>query len=87
MAKTLNPQVQKQQILNDLDTINDKYFAEAQSSITALVDIKVALHEHDKILDDQIDDFKARIVSNHKNDGVGYCGRQHPNDVSASCGA
>lgn len=49
--------------MNDLDSMNDKYFAEAQSSINSLIDLKVALHEHDKILDDQIDDFKARIVS------------------------
>lgn len=49
--------------MNDLDSLNDKYFAEAQSSINSLIDLKVALHEHDKILDDQIDDFKARIVS------------------------
>lgn len=49
--------------MSDIESINDKYYSEAQSSINSLVDLKVALHEHDKILDDQIDDFKARIVS------------------------
>jgi len=27
------------------------------------MDLKVALNEHDVVLDDQIDDFKSRIVS------------------------
>ena len=31
--------------------------------MNALVDSKVAVHAHDKILDDQIDDFKERLVS------------------------
>lgn len=29
--------------------------------MNALVDTKVAVHKHDKILDDQIDDFKERL--------------------------
>jgi hypothetical protein len=32
--------------------MNDQYFKEASASINELVDVKVALHEHDKILDD-----------------------------------
>lgn len=63
MMKTLNPTVLKQQIMTDLDTMNDKFFEQAKNSINSLIDLKVALHEHDKVLDDQIDDFKARIVS------------------------
>jgi len=61
--KTLNPQVMKQQAMNDIETLNDNFFKEAQQSVDSLIDLKVALHEHDKVLDDQIDDFKARIVS------------------------
>lgn len=53
----------KQQAMNDIDTLNDNFFKEAQQSVDSLIDLKVALHEHDKVLDDQIDDFKARIVS------------------------
>lgn len=52
LAKTLNPAVQKQQLLNDLDGINDNFFEQTKNSINALIDLKVALHEHDKILDD-----------------------------------
>jgi len=53
----------KQQAMNDIETLNDNFFKEAQQSVDSLIDLKVALHEHDKVLDDQIDDFKARIVS------------------------
>jgi len=38
--------------LNDLDGINDSFFEQTKNSINALIDLKVALHEHDKILDD-----------------------------------
>ena len=61
--KTLNPQVMRQQLMNDLETLNDKFYKESSQSVDTLIDLKVALHEHDKVLDDQIDDFKARIVS------------------------
>jgi hypothetical protein len=50
--KTLNPQVMKQQAMNDIDTLNDNFFKEAQQSVDSLIDLKVALHEHDKVLDD-----------------------------------
>ena len=85
MAKTVNPQVLKQQIMNDIDSINDKYFTEASSSINNLIDLKVALHEHDKILDDQIDDFKARIVSAPRSlTSAGHRRRQHQNNERLS---
>ena len=42
-------------------TLNDKYFEEVKKGVNALVDTKVAVHKHDKILDDQIDEFKARL--------------------------
>lgn len=53
----------KQTLMQDLDEMNDKYFESSKNSIGALIDLKVALHEHDRVLDDQIDDFKTRIVS------------------------
>ena len=41
--------------------MNDSYFEEVKKAVNALVDSKVAVHAHDKILDDQIDDFKNRL--------------------------
>jgi hypothetical protein len=55
--QSTTPQV----LIGEVDSCNDKYFAQVQSSVTNLVDLKVALHEHDKVLDEQIDDFKSRI--------------------------
>ena len=31
------------------------------TAANALVDLKVAVHKHDQILDDKIDDYKARL--------------------------
>ena len=42
--------------------MNTKYFQDVTSAVNALVDSKVAVHAHDKILDDQIDDYKERIT-------------------------
>ena len=47
----------------DFEELNSKYFDEVTKAVNALVDSKVAVHAHDKILDDQIDDFKERLVS------------------------
>lgn len=44
-----------------MDELNNKYFDEVTKAVNALVDSKVAVHAHDKILDDQIDDFKNRL--------------------------
>ena len=50
-----------QQLESELSTLNDKYFEEVKKGVNALVDTKVAVHKHDKVLDDQIDDFKERL--------------------------
>jgi hypothetical protein len=44
-----------------MDELNGRYFDEVTKAVNALVDSKVAVHAHDKILDDQIDDFKSRL--------------------------
>jgi len=49
--------------MQDFEELNTKYFNEVLKAVNALVDSKVAVHAHDKILDDQIDDFKERLVS------------------------
>lgn len=41
--------------------MNDKYYAESMKTCQNLIDIKAALHQHDKILDDKIDTYKARL--------------------------
>jgi len=48
-------------LISELETINEKHYEAARSTVNNLVDVKVALHRHDKILDDQIEDFTARI--------------------------
>lgn len=47
--------------MQEMEEINTQYFLEVTKAVNALVDSKVAVHAHDKILDDQIDDFKSRI--------------------------
>jgi len=49
--------------MQDFEELNTKYFNEVTKAVNALVDSKVAVHAHDKILDDQVDDFKERLVS------------------------
>ena len=41
--------------------MNDKYYAEVMKTCQNLVDVKAALHKHDKVLDDKIDSYKARL--------------------------
>jgi len=48
--------------MSDFETLNTDFFNEVNKSVNALVDSKVAVHAHDKILDDQIDDFKERLT-------------------------
>ena len=48
-------------IMREFNELNDKYFEEVKKGVNALVDCKVAVHAHDKTLDDQIDEFKAKI--------------------------
>jgi hypothetical protein len=49
--------------MQDFEELNTKFFTEVTKAVNALVDSKVAVHAHDKILDDQVDDFKERLVS------------------------
>ena len=49
--------------MQDFEELNTKFFNEVTKAVNALVDSKVAVHAHDKILDDQVDDFKERLVS------------------------
>lgn len=51
-----------QALLVEFEELNTKYFNEVTKAVNALVDSKVAVHAHDKILDDQIDDFKNRLT-------------------------
>ena len=41
--------------------MNERYFNEVMKAVNSLVDSKVAVHAHDKILDDQIDEFKNKL--------------------------
>ena len=50
-----------QALVQEIDELNNKYYEEVTKAVNALVDSKVAVHAHDKILDDQIDDFKNRL--------------------------
>ena len=56
---TATPQV----LMQEFEELNTKYFMEVTKCTNALVDSKVAVHAHDKVLDDQIDDFKNRLTS------------------------
>jgi len=50
-----------------LNTFNDKYFEEVKKAVDSLVNAKIAVHAHDKILDDQIDEFKSKMGSINEN--------------------
>jgi hypothetical protein len=57
-AGTASPQA----LMQEYNELNTKYFMDVTTCVNALVDSKVAVHAHDKILDDQIDDFKERLT-------------------------
>ena len=48
-------------VMREFQELNDKYYEQVKTSVNALVDCKVAVHKHDKILDDQIDEYRAKI--------------------------
>lgn len=50
-----------QSVMQELGQMNEKYYEEVKKGVNNLVDSKVAVHAHDKILDDQIDEFKEKI--------------------------
>lgn len=47
--------------MQEIDGLNDKHYAETKEAVDKLMNIKVALHQHDKILDEQTDEFKGRV--------------------------
>jgi len=47
-GNTSIPQVLEQ----EFDQLNEKYFNAVKDGVNALVDTKVAVHKHDKVLDD-----------------------------------
>ena len=51
-----------QALIQEVEELNTKYFQEVTKAVNSLVDSKVAVHAHDKVLDDQIDDFKERLT-------------------------
>ena len=57
----------KKELETDLNTLNDKYFEEVKKAVDSLVNAKIAVHAHDKILDDQIDEFKSKMGSINEN--------------------
>ena len=48
-------------VMREFSELNDAYYAEVTKGVNALVDSKVAVHAHDKILDDQTDEYKDKI--------------------------
>lgn len=50
-----------QKLIQNLDAEGERYFKEIQKAATNLVDMKVAVHEHDAILDHKIDGFRVKI--------------------------
>lgn len=46
-------------VIAEFEAHNQKYFEEAIQSVNALVDLKVAVHRHDAVLDDKIDKLKV----------------------------
>lgn len=44
-----------------MDQLNDKYYGESILAINQLIDLKIAVHKLDKVLDDKIEDFNARL--------------------------
>jgi hypothetical protein len=41
-------------VIAEIDSINDKFFQECISSVNALIDLKVQLHQNEKLIEDQI---------------------------------
>lgn len=77
-AQPQNPQVQQQDpmmmsmqgsgsivdsVVREMNDHNDKYYENVKTAVNNLVDAKVAVHAHDKVLDDQIDEFKDKIAA------------------------
>jgi hypothetical protein len=50
-----------QEVIAKLDAHNEKYFTETCEAVRNLVDIKKALHAHDRILDEKTELFKSNL--------------------------
>ena len=50
-------------VVREMNDHNDKYYENVKTAVNNLVDAKVAVHAHDKVLDDQIDEFKDKIAA------------------------
>ena len=48
-------------IFQNISKMNEEYYEEVKVGVNALVDLKVKVHQHDKVLDDQIDEYKKKI--------------------------
>jgi len=48
-------------VITEFESFNQKFFEEAITSVNVLVDLKVAVHRHDAILDDKTDSLKVRL--------------------------
>jgi len=44
-----------------VESLNDQYHREALKTVGNLIDLKVAIHKHDHVLDDKIDDFRSQV--------------------------
>jgi len=44
-----------------VESFNDQYHSEALKTVNNLVDLKLAIHKHDLVLDNKIDDFRSQV--------------------------
>ncbi len=45
----------------ELDSLNDKFYIETMATCSTLVDLKVAVVQHDIVLDNKIEEFTRNI--------------------------
>jgi len=55
------PAITPQQLIFEVDTFNEQYHREALKTTTNLVDLKVAIHKHDHVLDSKLEDFRSQV--------------------------
>jgi len=44
-----------------VESLNEQYHREALKTVDNLINLKVAIHQHDKVLDDKIEDFRSQV--------------------------
>ena len=52
-----------QNLIEMVDRCNQSTYDANKQLVNSLVDVKVALHKHDEILDDKTEEYKAKLVS------------------------